>query len=311
MRVLTVVALALAVGCGERPLGAGSGSLDGAPGPADGGLARDAGAPPADAGPADGVTPADGPAGWTCETDAAGNTTCAQAQPDLPGPSGWLCWDYGEETECAAAEPLEAGPGWACEPVAVHTRCRHARVVPAMAPPNGAWYCWFALDNRRLCSDAPYYGSHPQPPSPACLAGQRRWCDGAAYDGWGQQTCLPNGTWGPCYEKPASRPRTLCACFDFYLNPDCYELPSGIVPPGTDGQTCPASSGVLCDYCTSAGECQAGARCIYTNSGESFCGRDCTDAACPDQYDCRAVTDQGGQTYQQCVPASLTCYWRS
>jgi hypothetical protein len=87
-------------------------------------------------------------------------------------------------------------------------------------------------------------------------------------------------------------------------------LPDCIIPPETDGQTCAAASGALCDYCESSTDCQAGARCIYTNTGESFCGQDCSEAPCPDQHECRTVTDQGGQQYQQCVPTSLTCYGR-
>lgn len=33
----------------------------------------------------------------------------------------------------------------------------------------------------------------------ACI-GLTRWCDDVVYCNWGKQTCLPDGTWGPCHE---------------------------------------------------------------------------------------------------------------
>jgi hypothetical protein len=137
----------------------------------------------------------------------------------------------------------------------------------------------------------------------------KRWCDGATYCSWGQQTCLPNGQWGPCYEDPGIRPNTLCACYFFYFNTDCCETPDCIVPAGTSGQVCPAPTGQLCDYCNGNGQCANGGLCIVTNTGESFCGQDCTTTGCPNNFQCRTITDQSGNQHRQCVPTDLSCYY--
>jgi hypothetical protein len=70
--------------------------------------------------------------------------------------------------------------------------------------------------------------------------GQRRWCDGLMYCGFGTQTCVQDlgglsWNWGPCSEQAAGGiPPTICACEQilfhrgqFNTNPRCFDDPSG------------------------------------------------------------------------------------
>ena len=47
--------------------------------------------------------------------------------------------------------------------------------------------------------------------------GAIRWCDDPVYCHWGQQTCLPNGTWGGCKEVNAGPP----GCTGAYFSERC------------------------------------------------------------------------------------------
>jgi hypothetical protein len=158
-----------------------------------------------------------------------------------------------------------------------------------------------------------------------CTAGQRMWCDGLDYDSWGQVDCDPaTGEWRTkvndtgqtmidCRESLSAgrRPSTICACYHFFFNPSCCERPDCVVPAGTDGQICPASPGGLCDYCNpQKSECtEAGAKCIITNSHETFCGRLCDVTPCPSGYTCMYVKLPGNQITQQCIPTDFSCYF--
>ena len=64
-----------------------------------------------------------------------------------------------------------------------------------------------------------------------------------------------------------------------------------------------------CSPCTTAPNACGGPPnlCLRTNTGESFCGRDCkTDKKCPAGFNCFTVNLQNGQAFQ-CAPASVTC----
>jgi hypothetical protein len=160
----------------------------------------------------------------------------------------------------------------------------------------------------------------------SCSPGQRMWCDGLDYDGWGQVDCDPaTGEWRTkindagqtvldCRDALSAgrRPNTPCACYHFFFNPACCERPDCLVPDGTTGQICPPSDGALCSYCNpqSATDCkEPGAICIITNSHETFCGRLCDTTPCPEGYSCMKLKLSGNKTTQQCVPADLSCYY--
>jgi hypothetical protein len=147
-------------------------------------------------------------------------------------------------------------------------------------------------------------------PSKECLPGDKRWCDGVVYDGWGLQVCSPAGEWGQCQEETGQRPNTLCACYFFYTDFRCCERPDCVVPAGTNGRLCPPSGGRLCDYCDpDKQECRdPGARCVvYTSSHESFCGQPCSATQpCPAGYTCTPVGPASDKS-EQCVPADKSC----
>lgn len=158
----------------------------------------------------------------------------------------------------------------------------------------------------------------------SCNVGEKRWCDGLQYSGWGQVACDPatrkwkmvwssHGTETLACEENAEgrRPNTVCACYHFYFNPHCCERPDCVVPPGGAGQLCPTSSGRLCSYCNPQKPtcAEPGARCVITNSHESFCARLCDAATpCPGGYHCQAGK-MHGVAFQQCVPDDFSCYF--
>jgi len=115
-----------------------------------------------------------------------------------------------------------------------------------------------------------------------------------------------------CEELPnGARPNTVCACYFFYFNKDCCETPDCVVPPGSNGQICPASKGGYCDYCNPQNsECTgAGTKCVVTPKAETFCGKDCTGGkACPAGSLCTQLV-KDAVTYWQCIPADQSCYY--
>jgi hypothetical protein len=69
-------------------------------------------------------------------------------------------------------------------------------------------------------------------------------------------------------------------------------------------------SGVLCLPCDTRADCPGqNNMCIrIDNTGEKFCGKDCSSEACPPGFSCRTVPQpSSGDVFQQCVPNSLTC----
>jgi hypothetical protein len=151
------------------------------------------------------------------------------------------------------------------------------------------------------------------------VPGAKKWCDGHTYCGWGQVTCGPDGKWKrkadgklDCWELlDGRRPNTVCACYFTFFNSDCCERPDCIVPQGTNGQICPASAGMHCDYCNPMkSECkESGAKCLVAPTNETFCGRDCSGGApCPLGSACKPVKGTSGYIHQ-CVPQDGSCYY--
>jgi hypothetical protein len=164
-------------------------------------------------------------------------------------------------------------------------------------------------------------GNPPAGGGGECAPGDKMWCDGLQYCGWGQVVCGPDGKWKTrlpfglggldCQElADGRRPNTQCACYHTFFKPECCETPDCIVPQGTNGQICPKSPGHLCDYCNPMNsECvDPGASCIVTTSNETFCGRGCSTAQpCPGGYKCFTYQSQNGVT-SQCVPEDHSCF---
>jgi hypothetical protein len=265
------------------------------------------------------------PPEWLC----AGELPAAA---DPPGGCGWECEEEGRTHEkvryrCRKpvgpedAPPGEKGPA-DCLPF---YRC--TREPEAPPPEEGCFVCvkGSAFGGTR-CTLAPNQAGWPQTKYTSCLPGQKRWCSGLDYDGWGTVECDPEtGRWLTklgssgqevldCHSRSdGRRPSTLCACYHFYFNAACCERPDCIVPEGSAGQLCPASAGQLCDYCTPSNpECaEEGSRCVITNRLETFCGRVCEPGdpgACPRGYRCEEYKMQAGVTHQ-CIPEDLSCYF--
>jgi len=277
------------------------------------------------------------PGAWTCTADGeickklddngglpvgGGSWKCHQAVKNVV--VVWIC--YGE-TPAGGAAP--GGGGWTCAKVKSELgldiyRCERPEGPGDYPPGGGYWSCvkGSAFEGT-TCTRVAVKGPPPPPPSNTCAAGERKWCDGLTYSGWGQVACDPaTGMWKTvvingktmedCDEALAGGkvPDTVCACYHFYFNPTCCEQTGCVVPPGTSGQLCKKSQGQLCDHCNPlAPECvEPGARCIVTNSHETFCGRDCTSATCPGGYACMTVKLKV-DTARQCVPSDFSCYY--
>jgi hypothetical protein len=259
---------------------------------------------------------------WVCVPEADGDTTCTNQHPDTPGDGSWDCYDVDGKTLCVGPGDQATNGSWNCYTDEIgNAVCEKNPEYPPDAPSSGGWNCWYDAEGNRVCSDAP-------PDSGGlCEPGSRRWCDGPTYCSWGTQVCLPNGTWEPaCHENPNLRPDTPCACHFFYYHEECCETPPKypgdpagcVIPPGTNGRTCAKGNGDLCATCDSNSDCKAGAICVFTNEGETFCGRSCQTVAdccvgnddpnCTQNFMCKGLQDQTGQTYTQCVPADNSCY---
>jgi len=289
----------------------------------------------------DGNLSAPDPGTWHCKADGS---VCEQLDDNNglpPGGGSWKChrvtksgidtWIcYGTSPQGA---PAPGGGGWTCVKVKTELgveihRCERVEVASDHPPGGGWWVCvkGSAFGGTRCTrTEQP-----PQPPgmTPApgstCEPGDRMWCDGLVYSGWGQVACDPaTGTWETttrkngkvlldCREDLAGGkvPDTVCACYHYFLNTSCCERVDCVVPQGTSGQVCPPSLGKLCDPCNPLNpECvEPGAKCVVTNAHETFCVRDCADQPCPAGYDCMTVKLKVGTT-KQCVPVDMSCYY--
>jgi hypothetical protein len=254
------------------------------------------------------------PTGWNCYKDATGANVCHKDDSGYPpGGGAWKCyWKNGTVT-CEGSSPTPpGGGGWNCTSNELVGGFRCVKpYTPGDTPGGGGqWNCTSGTDQKgTTCVQQP-----PPPAGKLCIPGQKRWCDGKLYCGYGQQICLPSGVWDPnCVELPGGqRPNTVCACYFFYFNKDCCETPDCLVPPNQpNGQICPASKGNYCDYCNPQNpECKgAGAKCVVTPKSETFCGEDCTGGKpCPVGAMCTPV-QSGGKNYWQCIPADQSCYY--
>ena len=284
-------------------------------------------------------TPPAGSGIWKCTKDASGREICQKEDENgglPPGGSNWKCnqttIDGVVTWVCVGqSEGNPGGNGWNCTKMDEFNtwKCEKPQQSGDI-PPGGGWFaCTKGSEfGGTQCEKVP---EEPTPPTATpkpgdlCIVGEKLWCDGLQYCGWGQVQCDPaTGKWKTkiingkevldCQELASGeRPNTVCACYHFFFNPTCCERPDCIVPTDSKGQICPASAGQLCDYCSpmaQPSECkESGAKCIVTNNHETFCGRLC-DASkpCPNDYMCMTVKLQVGTT-NQCVPADFSCYY--
>lgn len=259
--------------------------------------------------------PGDG-GGWSCFDSATGRQ-CRNDDPSYPDDREWTCWDEGGDTVCRTPGgdlPDDGGGSeWVCELSGEFVVCRDDTPDYPDGGGDDAWDCRFG-DEFRVCTP-------PDDGGGECVPGVQRWCDDAVYCSWGKQTCLPDGTWGPCIEPTvvdgslADRPDNDCGCRYFYFNAACCEdqedrdgdgHPDCIIPESHTVPACPSDGG-LCSYCDTTGDCGGPADlCVLRSDGYAMCGRDCSATPCPSGYTCQELTTRAG-TVQQCVPASGAC----
>jgi len=259
-----------------------------------------------------GRTPGDG-GDWFCY-DTPDGRECRQRNPEYPDDSReWDCHDNPDgETVCSAPGDLPDGGAngdYDCEDLGDLVVCTDDSPDYPDEGGDVPTDCYFA-DEFRICGpddDGPPDGGDYE-----CVAGQQRWCDDAIYCSWGKQTCLPDGSWGPCIEPTVTRtgltdrPATECGCRYFYFNDDCCETPDCIIPDDHAPPAC-ESDGSLCSYCDTAANCGGPADvCLFARDGYAFCAQDCSDTGCPGGYECQSITTRDGRM-NQCVPTSGTC----
>ncbi len=235
---------------------------------------------------------------WSCSQALVGGVAtwvCVGTSPTPPGGGGWSCGPFG------------SGQGaWKCS-------------KPVEQPPGGGtWQCVQGSEfGGTRCEEA------PKKTGQACLIGEKMWCDGETYCGWGQVECDPKtNTWRThldasgkqvldCKElSDGRRPNTLCACYHFYFDPVCCERPDCLLPAGGTGQLCPPSKGQTCDYCApKQSECQGAARCVISNSHETYCAPLCgAGKTCPAGFLCVPFKEGGVSTFV-CTPADASCFF--
>ena len=298
---------------------------------------KGSGPPPPTPGPITGWTCTDPTTGQPCAPGSGADCTCQQEQTGgglPPGGANWKCnkvnlggkltWVCYGEVPPGGSPP--GGGGWDCIEVGpqdgqVLWKCVKPDDASDHPPGGGFFSCMKGSEfNGTRCEKV------DQPPTPiplpgqTCVPGQKMWCDGLQYCGWGQVTCAQNGSWPTttingktvidCQELgDGKRPNTTCACYHYFFNPACCERPDCLVPAGSQGQTCPKSAGKLCDYCNpQLNDCaEAGAYCLVTNTMETFCGKGCTvDGDCPKDYRCLALANKPNK---QCIPSDFSCYY--
>jgi hypothetical protein len=325
MRGCILLALCLLAGCGGRAIDNTGESPDGqvATPRLDSGLATDPGGPDLHG----------EPAGWSC-TDWAGQTLCTKAGGLPSESSDWICHLSKDGLWlCHGWSPdLPAGPGWSCEALYTDSeadkgtfyKCVEADGPEDKPPGDDLWICVKGTIYGGTRCERVDKTSIPQV-GDSCQQGQRIWCDGLAFNAWGQVECDPlTGTWKvknvngkkmlDCDDfLPGGKlPLTHCACHHHFFNPACCERSDCIVPRGTSGQVCPESPGKLCHPCNPLNsKCvEPGAKCIVTNASETFCGQLCEpgSAPCPAGYSCMEVKLKVDTT-KQCVPSDFSCYY--
>jgi hypothetical protein len=264
---------------------------------------------------------------WSCATDATGRTVCKKSG-DLPpgGNNDWKCHQSGTGWVCVGSAKTPPGGGvWQCTKLKsefgqdIYRCTKSGNDLP---PGGGSWSCVMGSEfGGKKCEKTPTPTTPPKVGG-KCKVGDKAWCDGHTYCGWGQVVCDPaTGTWKTkvikgktvlyCYEVNDLVPNTVCACYHFFYNSACCERKDCIIPAGTNGQKCPTSKGKLCDYCNPfKSECsEPGGKCVVTNNNETYCGRSCSVVKpCPAGYGCMNLKLKVG-TIKQCVPNDYSCYF--
>jgi hypothetical protein len=193
---------------------------------------------------------------------------------------------------------------------------------------HSSWQCKVNEFCQRICIEE-------EIPSPKdlCVPGQKRWCDGPEFCAWGTQICRPDGTFAnpedPDYDDPKSpyrckedltiRPNNKCGCRSMIIfNEACCEdqedrdgdgHPDCLIPADHKNPECKIT-GKLCSYCTKDEDCGGPQDlCIfYAPTLSLYCGRDCSNKACPKGYICNEVRDRDSLVLmKQCVPTSGSC----
>lgn len=280
---------------------------------------------------------------WECDTPSK----CSQLAPTPNGSSSWKCtWEeFGYKcvdksgNQTSSNKPtiswgkntntVPYGYGqWDCNwnSSEVSWSCVNSVVPNPSNNPDGIgfWKCY--VEEFKLKCDKKEINDSgvDSNPEKECDSGQRKWCDGLSYCGWGIVQC-ENGKWKTkningknvldCQESLAGGrvPKTKCGCYHFYANLSCCEREDCIIPDGESGQLCDYSKPRgLCDYCNpdaisaNTGSCGDYGACIVTDSHETFCGKNCYGAQdCPEGYDCLVVSYKN--TPKQCIPQKKTC----
>ena len=278
---------------------------------------------------------------WDCSENL---DTCQAALPTPDGGGDWQCaWNdvaFVCKRPGAEQSPPEGDGRWFCRWVSEEAawECTTSPWTPSGPAGTGDWRCTIDLELRVIVCEqtgisdgegtVPMETPPPPPPlevAEVCIVGQRMWCEGSDFCGWGLVDCDPaTGTWQtkevdgqPVVDcrntAQGRRPDTLCACYHYSFTAQCCERPDCLVEPddaGQYGQICPANEGKLCDYCdpvveSSCGE--PGGMCLMVKTKESFCVGDCASQPCPLGYKCTNVTTPSG-TSRQCVPEDMSCF---
>jgi len=274
----------------------------------------------------------DGELKWGCTTGADGKQTCTSTGGLPTGGSNWKCHKSGSKWVCygdtTPGSPPPGGGSWQCVKMKTELgkdiyKCE--KQGDDLPPGGGSgWTCVKGSEfNGTKCIEGP--PGIPPKVGGQCKVGDKAWCDGNLYCGWGQVVCDPKtGTWETevkggkprlkCYEINDLRPNTQCACYFFIYNQDCCERPDCIIPAGTSGQVCNKSAGKLCDYCDprpGMADCtEPGGMCIVSSKHETFCGSSCSASKpCPAGYLCKSIKSQSGLFVKQCAPTDLSCYY--
>ncbi len=225
------------------------------------------------------------PTGGECFKTSVGEQFCTQAC-DASGacPTGYDCTDLGD------------GNGKQCVPHA--KTCSGGK--PLCSSCRGDAECGGYLDLcvQNLLTGEKFCGTDCKNDPTACPTNFT--CEDLSGSGDGPFQCVPNST----------------TCQD-YCDADPTDIPASEAQCGfgrmCDNHTCVAADdGRLCAPCANDDQCRrtaadAGNLCIRnTQSNETFCGRDCTNATCPLGFSCIPVT-AGGTPHKQCVPTRGTC----
>ncbi|MCC6751942.1 MAG: hypothetical protein IT371_30085, partial [Deltaproteobacteria bacterium] len=188
-------------------------------------------------------TPPPSGGGWSCSFDSkSGAWICTMTYVPTPtnqpgGTGGWRC-SVVEELKKLVCKKIEtATPGQGPDAGTGSTP-----TPPPTSPPRRDGGFKWPLPTR---PDAGTTTPPPTSPGTECIPGQKMWCDGEQYCGWGMVECLADGKWKSklvngrrvidCQERSdGKRPNTPCACYNVYFEPKCCEQANCILPAGTD-----------------------------------------------------------------------------